>query len=66
MEMFGRLSWFGGLLNGDDPNLVVCGRLGFATVKYCENSFLRAVNADTDEYVSGKDIAAHGNEITDS
>jgi hypothetical protein len=49
----------------NESHFAVSG-INITSVKYGNGSFLRAVGADADEYVSGKDIAADGNEIADS
>ena len=41
-------------------------RINVTSVEYSYGSFLRPIPADTNQNVSGKDIAAHSNEVTNS
>ena len=40
--------------------------IDIASVEYGDDSFLGAIGADANEYVSGKDVAANGYKIADS
>ena len=44
----------------------VAGRINSASVEYGNSSFLRAVDTDANEDISGKDIASHSNKVADS
>jgi hypothetical protein len=56
------LPWVG---NGVQCNdfYSIAGRVDLASVEYGYNSFLRAIDADANENVSGKNITSHGNKI---
>ena len=62
MKIGNLLSWVRNGVRCKDFNSIA-GRAGLASVEYCYNSSLWAVDADTNENISGKNITAHSNKI---
>ncbi len=56
------LSWIWNRVQRNDFHSIA-GRVGLASIEYCYNSFLRAIDADANEDISGKNITSYSYKI---